>query len=156
MLVLVDEYNSILKKAQHQGSKLIPTLKQAYDARPVWSIINKHNRTELKNPPMLSLLCGSETADLADMDERDIRGGLGNRNLPITGMLKTPDYESIFRQPEPRAWQSLIDTVMRKVRHWHKRKSTAFFLSDETMHHRWRKFFETYPQRGATNEKIRQ
>lgn len=156
VLIFVDEFNSILRKAEHQGSKLIPTLKQAYDPRSVWSTITKHSRTELRDPPMLSLLCGSETADLADMNERDIRGGLGNRNLPITGTLKKPDYQSIFRRPEPHAWQSLIDTVMRKVRHWHKRKSTEVLLSDEVMHLRWKKFFESYPQRGATNEKIRQ
>lgn len=155
-LIMVDEFNSVLRKSRGEASKLTPIIKKAYDTRNILPHYTAGNRFELKNPPPFVGLFGIEIADLADMDERDIRGGLGNRNLYVAGKPKPPDFESMFRQPDPKAWKALVDRVMRKAAYWQKRKSTDLFMSEELMKGRWKKFFDSHYERGADNEKIRQ
>jgi hypothetical protein len=155
MLLLIDEFNSVLRRGAWTGSTLIPTLKQAFDPRPVWQSGTKNNRTELRNPPMLATLLGIETQDLAEMEDRDVRGGLGNRVLYVTGNLKRTGWESMFMGPEQRRWKQLRDTLMRKVRHWHKEKSTEFSLTDAALNGLWKKFWISKEDRGADKERIR-
>jgi DnaB-like helicase N terminal domain/Protein of unknown function (DUF3987) len=116
IMLQFDEYNSLLIKAKIEGSKTFSELKKAWDSprRNSWRVATRKIR--LRANPMLSIFASSETKDLADMGERQIEGGLGNRQLFIDGDPK-PVIRG-WREPDEKDWLTLARSVKKIVQWW--------------------------------------
>ncbi|HEV2225101.1 MAG TPA: DUF3987 domain-containing protein [Candidatus Acidoferrales bacterium] len=146
VLILIDEFNAFLNKASQKGSKLIPDVKRWFDSPRVLQVNTRHGAVNVENPPAVCLLASSETEDLADMDKRDIRGGLGNRITYVPGSPKA--LNSRVRRPDRAGWDRLVGDLSSTMKFWHERGSTELRWSAKAQS-RWDKFYSSIRQRGG-------
>ena len=85
VLVTLDEYNFMLIKGKQKGNTIVPTIKKAFGSPRVLEVPSSMRRVKVQDPPPFSMLAASETDDLADMDIRDMKGGMGNRTTFVAG-----------------------------------------------------------------------
>ena len=150
VLVVIDEFNAVLEKAKIKGSKLIPDLKKAFDSPPVLEI-NTSKRSRVSRAPTISILAASETDDLADMRDRDRKGGLGNRLIYVPGEPKAPNARSSM--PMGEEWEPLVKEL-RKVIEFYQRGSKVQLRWGPDAHAAWEKFYTGARKRGADDPLI--
>ena len=154
VLFIIDEFNAILSKAGQKGSKIIPDLKRNYDWHATLQINAGLAPVRIEDPPTFNLLAASEVEDLSDMQERDLRGGLGNRLMYVPGEGKPPNPDSA---PPFRAdWYALIE-VLRSVLDFWKEKSqggTCVLKWSKEAHALWRTFYKGAKRRGEEDPRV--
>ncbi|MDE2020256.1 MAG: DUF3987 domain-containing protein [Patescibacteria group bacterium] len=152
VLVTLDEYNMMLIKAKQKGNTLIPSIKKTFDTPTVLEVPSSMKKVKIKNPPTFSMLAASEPDDLADMDPRDVKGGLGNRNIYVPGESKDPNPRST--QPDLHEWLPLIEPLSSVLRFYGSKESTRLHWSPEAFPI-WEKFYRSTRSRGADDPLIR-
>lgn len=152
VLVTLDEYNMMLIKGKQKGNTLIPTIKKAFDTPRVLEVPSSMKKVRRENPPPVSMLAASEPDDLADMDPRDVKGGLGNRNIYIPGESKEPNPHST--QPDRKEWLPLTDPLVEILRFYGGRGATRLHWSPEAFPI-WEKFYRSTRTRGGDDPLIK-
>ena len=151
VICLIDEFNALINKANQKGSKLIPDLKRNYDWRPVMEINTSLNPVKITDPPTLAILAGSETSDLSDMQDRDLKGGLGNRLMFVPGEGKplNPDAEP----PEPESWRLMINALRETVEFWKAEGPHQLSFSPAAWE-LWRPWYKALKKRGDGDARV--
>ena len=154
VLFIIDELNAVLSKAGQKGSKIIPDLKRNYDWHPTLQINAGLAPVRIEDPPTFNLLAASEIDDLSDMQDRDLRGGLGNRLVYIPGEGKPPNADSA--PPFRTDWYALVDHLRGVLDFWKDKSQggTTVLKWSKEAHARWRVFYKSAKQRGESDPRV--